>query len=97
MRRAGQIMTLIAQGVCNAAIAERLFMGIGTVKGYIRNMMQKLTTHEVPSGSHQAHRGRGSACRGQRVWKIPNSVRNYSIYRLTERIIPSSTYVSTTP
>lgn len=44
--RETEIMTLIAQGVQNAEIAERLFIGVGTVKGHIRDILQKLAAHD---------------------------------------------------
>jgi DNA-binding NarL/FixJ family response regulator len=37
------VLRLIADGVGNADIAERLHMGLGTVKGHIRDILEKLS------------------------------------------------------
>ncbi len=42
-RRETEVLHLIAQGVGNAEIAERLHMGLGTVKGHVRDILEKLS------------------------------------------------------
>lgn len=37
------VLRLIADGVGNAEIGERLFIGLGTVKGHIRDILEKLS------------------------------------------------------
>lgn len=41
--RETQILTLVADGVGNVEIAERLSIGLGTVKGHIRDILEKLS------------------------------------------------------
>lgn len=41
--RETEILRLIAEGVGNAEIAQRLYMGLGTVKGHVRDIMEKLS------------------------------------------------------
>jgi two-component system, NarL family, response regulator LiaR len=41
-RRETEILRLIADGVGNAEIAQRLSLGLGTVKGHIRDILEKL-------------------------------------------------------
>jgi DNA-binding NarL/FixJ family response regulator len=41
--RETQILRLIADGRANAEIAESLFIGLGTVKGHIRDILEKLS------------------------------------------------------
>jgi NarL family two-component system response regulator LiaR len=41
--RETEIMRLIADGVGNAEIARRLSLGLGTVKGHIRDILEKLS------------------------------------------------------
>jgi two-component system, NarL family, response regulator LiaR len=43
------VLRLIADGVSNAEIAERLHLGLGTVKGHVRDILEKL------SASDRAH------------------------------------------
>ncbi len=43
------VLRLIADGVGNAEIAERLHLGLGTVKGHVRDILEKL------SASDRAH------------------------------------------
>lgn len=43
------VLRLIAEGVGNAEIAERLHLGLGTVKGHVRDILEKL------SASDRAH------------------------------------------
>jgi DNA-binding NarL/FixJ family response regulator len=41
--RETEILKLVADGVGNAEIAERLSIGLGTVKGHIRDILEKLS------------------------------------------------------
>ncbi len=41
--RETEILKLIADGVGNAEIAERLSIGLGTVKGHVRDILEKLS------------------------------------------------------
>ncbi len=41
--RETEILKLIADGVGNAEIAERLTIGLGTVKGHVRDILEKLS------------------------------------------------------
>jgi len=43
------VLRLVAEGVGNAEIAERLHLGVGTVKGHVRDILEKL------SASDRAH------------------------------------------
>jgi DNA-binding NarL/FixJ family response regulator len=43
------VLRLVADGVGNAEIAERLHLGLGTVKGHVRDILEKL------SASDRAH------------------------------------------
>jgi NarL family two-component system response regulator LiaR len=43
------VLRLVAEGVGNADIAERLHLGLGTVKGHVRDILEKL------SASDRAH------------------------------------------
>ncbi len=45
-RRETEILRLIADGNANAEIAERLFIGLGTVKGHIRDILSKLSASD---------------------------------------------------
>src|SRR6202011_3215233 len=40
------VLRLIADGVGNAEIAERLHMGLGTVKGHVRDILEKLSASD---------------------------------------------------
>lgn len=42
-QRETEILRLIAEGVGNAEIGQRLFLGLGTVKGHVRDIMEKLS------------------------------------------------------
>lgn len=44
--REAQILRLIADGVSNADIAHHLYIGLGTVKGHIRDIMVKLAASD---------------------------------------------------
>lgn len=41
--RETEVLTLIAEGLGNAEIAQRLNLGLGTVKGHIRDILEKLS------------------------------------------------------
>jgi DNA-binding NarL/FixJ family response regulator len=41
--RETEILRLVADGVGNTEIAERLYIGLGTVKGHIRDILEKLS------------------------------------------------------
>jgi len=41
--REGEILRLVADGIGNAEIATRLHLGLGTVKGHIRDILEKLS------------------------------------------------------
>ena len=38
-----EILKLVAEGVGNAEIGQRLYLGLGTVKGHIRDILEKLS------------------------------------------------------
>jgi DNA-binding NarL/FixJ family response regulator len=44
--RETEILRLIAEGRANTEIAERLFIGLGTVKGHIRDILAKLSASD---------------------------------------------------
>jgi NarL family two-component system response regulator LiaR len=44
--RETEVLRLIADGHANAEIAERLFIGLGTVKGHIRDILGKLSASD---------------------------------------------------
>ena len=44
-RRELEVLTLIAEGMGNKAIAERLFISENTVKNHVRNIHEKLQVH----------------------------------------------------
>jgi DNA-binding NarL/FixJ family response regulator len=44
--RETEILALIADGVGNAEIAQRLSLGLGTVKGHIRDILEKLSASD---------------------------------------------------
>lgn len=44
--RETEVLRLIADGHPNAEIAERLFIGLGTVKGHIRDILSKLSASD---------------------------------------------------
>jgi DNA-binding NarL/FixJ family response regulator len=44
--REGQILALLAQGLTNRQIAERLYLAEGTVKNYISSILQKLDVQD---------------------------------------------------
>ncbi len=44
--REAEILRLIADGIGNADIAQRLYIGLGTVKGHVRDIMEKLAASD---------------------------------------------------
>ena len=42
-QREMEILRLVADGVGNAEIAQRLYLGLGTVKGHVRDILEKLS------------------------------------------------------
>jgi DNA-binding NarL/FixJ family response regulator len=44
--RETEILKLVADGVGNAEIAQRLSIGLGTVKGHIRDILEKLSASD---------------------------------------------------
>jgi len=53
--REGEVLALIAEGLSNREIAVRLFIEVGTVKGYVHNILRKL---EVGSRTKAVARAR---------------------------------------
>jgi DNA-binding NarL/FixJ family response regulator len=45
-RRETEVLRLIADGIGNAEIAEHLHIGLGTVKGHIRDILEKLAASD---------------------------------------------------
>ncbi len=54
--RETQILTLVADGVGNAEIAERLHVGLGTVKGHIADILEKLSASDRAQAAVTAFR-----------------------------------------
>lgn len=44
--RETEVLRLVAEGVGNAEIGKRLFMGLGTVKGHVRDILEKLAASD---------------------------------------------------
>ena len=44
--REAEILTLIADGIGNAEIAQQLSLGLGTVKGHVRDILEKLSASD---------------------------------------------------
>ncbi len=44
--RETEILRLVAEGCANAEIAQRLSLGLGTVKGHIRDILEKLSVSD---------------------------------------------------
>lgn len=44
--RETEILRLVADGIGNAEIAERLHVGLGTVKGHVRDILEKLSASD---------------------------------------------------
>jgi len=41
-----EVLRLVAEGVGNAEIAQRLYLGLGTVKGHVRDILEKLSAND---------------------------------------------------
>ncbi|MDB5094193.1 MAG: Two component transcriptional regulator, LuxR family [Candidatus Eremiobacteraeota bacterium] len=54
--RETQILTLVADGIGNAEIAERLHVGLGTVKGHIADILEKLSASDRAQAAVTAYR-----------------------------------------
>jgi len=54
--RETQVLRLIADGISNAEIAQRLSIGLGTVKGHIRDILEKLTAADRTQAAVMAFR-----------------------------------------
>lgn len=50
------VLRLIADGSGNAEISERLFIGLGTVKGHIRDILEKLSASDRTQAAIAAYR-----------------------------------------
>jgi NarL family two-component system response regulator LiaR len=50
------VLRLIAEGSGNAEISERLFIGLGTVKGHIRDILEKLSASDRTQAAVTAYR-----------------------------------------
>jgi NarL family two-component system response regulator LiaR len=50
------VLRLIADGVGNAEIGEKLFIGLGTVKGHIRDILEKLSASDRTQAAVTAYR-----------------------------------------
>lgn len=51
-----EILTLLGDGLLKKEIADRLDIGIGTVKTHIRHIYEKLQVENAPAAINQAHR-----------------------------------------
>jgi len=54
--RETEILKLIAEGIGNAEIAERLFMSLGTVKGHVADILQRLAASDRAQAAVTAYR-----------------------------------------
>jgi two-component system, NarL family, response regulator LiaR len=54
--RETEILQLIADGVGNAEIAERLYVSLGTVKGHVADILQKLSASDRAQAAVTAYR-----------------------------------------
>jgi DNA-binding NarL/FixJ family response regulator len=54
--RETEIVRLVAEGVGNADIAERLNVGLGTVKGHLRDILEKLSASDRAHAAVTAYR-----------------------------------------
>ncbi len=54
--RETEILTLIADGIGNVEIAERLHLGLGTVKGHIADVLAKLSASDRAQAAVTAYR-----------------------------------------
>ena len=50
------VLRLIADGIGNAEIGERLHIGLGTVKGHIRDILEKLSAADRTQAAVNAMR-----------------------------------------
>jgi len=50
------VLRLIADGIGNTEIAERLHIGLGTVKGHIRDILEKLSAADRTQAAVNAMR-----------------------------------------
>jgi DNA-binding NarL/FixJ family response regulator len=55
-RREEQVLRLVAEGLTNASIAERLFVAEGTVKSHVKSLMRKLGTATRAEAGAAYHR-----------------------------------------
>jgi DNA-binding NarL/FixJ family response regulator len=60
-RREEQVLRLVAEGLTNAQVAERLFVAEGTVKSHVKSLMRKLGTATRSEAAAAYHRQRGPA------------------------------------
>lgn len=51
-----QVLALIAQGYSNAEIAGRLYVSESTVKGYVKDINQRLNSRSRAHSVHLAHK-----------------------------------------
>ena len=65
--RERQVINLIADGLSNNEIAERLFIATHTVKSHVRNVMEKLMLHTRLQIAAYAHRENGGREAKQRA------------------------------
>jgi DNA-binding NarL/FixJ family response regulator len=56
-RREEQVLRLVAEGLSNAAIGERLFVAEGTVKTHVKSLMRKLGVATRAQAAAAYHRG----------------------------------------
>ncbi len=54
--RETEILKLIAEGIGNAEIAERLYISLGTVKGHVGDIMEKLSASDRAQAAVTAYR-----------------------------------------
>ncbi len=54
--RETEILKLIAEGIGNTEIAERLFVSLGTVKGHVADIMEKLSASDRAQAAVTAYR-----------------------------------------
>jgi DNA-binding NarL/FixJ family response regulator len=54
--RETEILKLIAEGIGNAEIGERLHIGLGTVKGHVADILDKLSASDRAQAAVTAYR-----------------------------------------
>ena len=59
--RERQVIELIAEGLSNKEIAERLHIATHTVKSHVHNILEKLTLHTRLEVAAYAHEGKGAS------------------------------------